>query len=338
MPAHIRLDQLLALALVSLLLLIQGSVPVESLTHAMGIAQPVKVVIQPVSPVPLTKSAWNDLGAGDFPEPMQPLQLADLSASISAQSALVVDVTSQTLLLDHNSQTLGFPASTVKLMTALVALDKFSPETLLTVTAADVTSNSLPVFRIGEQVAVGDLLKALLITSSNTAAQVLAREYPNGYAGFIEQMNAKAFSLGMTQTTFIDPVGFDWVNQVSSAHDLNLLAQAVMQEPRLRDIVNQPLSVIEDFSRTQQHTLLNTNRLLLANPGQVVGIKTGTTPQAGEVLIAQFELGGRTLRSVVLGSQDRYADTTTLIEAVQQRYVWVEPAELVAQLEDVSVQ
>lgn len=245
---------------------------------------------------------------------------------ISAKSVYIEDLTSQTILLSTNETTQLPPASTVKLMTALVALESYTPQTVLTVQGSDILLANALNFTVGEQITVEDLLKCLLISSSNEAAEILAREYPSGYLGFVNRMNAKAIELGLQQTSFANPIGYDASNQYSSARDLHLLASHFMDVHLLKAIVKEPLLIINDITGTKQHVLKSTNQLLDKNFG-AIGIKTGTTPQAGEVLISQFQLDNHEIRMTMMGSNQRFEDTRLILEWINNSLTWIKPAD-----------
>lgn len=314
-----RLDQLLALLGLALILLLRGALPVASL-----VAPPIEVKVEAVAPLPV----WVG-GVGE--EAQASNGQAALALGLSAHSVWVSDAETGIPLLALNPDLPLAPASTVKMMTALVSLEKYPWELSLRFTPAQLRSSSLPVFWFGEEVTVGNLLSALLLTSSNNAAQLLADAYPAGYLGFIQRMNTRARQLGMTETRFVDPIGFDQLGQVTTAQDLELLADAFMAEPLLAEIVSQAEQQIGDISGRFQHQLTNTNQLLTQLPGQVRGIKTGTTPEAGEVLVAEVLIQERPVRIIIMGSQDRYGDAQKIINWVQEHYHWHLPAQVVPQ-------
>jgi D-alanyl-D-alanine carboxypeptidase len=251
-----------------------------------------------------------------------------LNTSVSAKSVLVYDITSGTPLIVQNENHPLAPASTTKLMTALVALEIYSPETLFAFAPSDFRFGFNHDFRVGEELTVKDLITAMLVESANEAAFNLARNHPQGEAGFIERMNQKEKELGLKNTHFTNPAGFDNPNHYSTANDLNLLAIKATENPLLKDVVKLKKTEIADFSRRIKHQVSSTNKLLLYNP-QVIGVKTGTTPGAKEVLITQFKDSDRVIQVIVLGSDDRYEDTLNLFSAVKNHYRWLSADEFV---------
>lgn len=246
---------------------------------------------------------------------------------LSAAAAYVVDLSSMTVLYEKNPDQELYPASSSKMMTALVALDNFKlDQELLVATEAATTLGTKLSFASGHRVKVADLLAALLISSANDSAYILANQFPGGYTAFIEAMNQKAQELGLTQTKFINPAGLDEPGQQSTARELNLLARELLRHQYLRELVATPYKKISNQEQGWSFDLYNTNQLLGQIMG-VVGVKTGTTELAGEVLITLVEREGRQILISLLGSQNRYADTTNLLAWIFNNYEWQKIAE-----------
>ncbi len=326
---RIRVSQLLAMLTIVVLILFQHQSEIDTVRASLGIEPVVPTQLLAVSAIPVHSQRWqalvntreNDLWVNnpnvtDYPK-------------ITAKSVYVEDLTSESILLSVNESTQLPPASTQKLMTALVALESFTPETVLTVQSSDIQWSNILELSVGEQFIVEDLLKSLLIASSNEAAEVLAREYPGGYQAFISRMNERASELGLLHTSFRNPTGYDADGQYSSAKDLHVLSNQAMSNPLIAAIVKEPLLIISDVSGNRQHVLKSTNQLLEKNLG-VVGIKTGTTERAGEVLITQFNLDGHQLRVILMGSSQRYEDTQAVLEWIIKTYIWIKPSDLIS--------
>lgn len=245
-------------------------------------------------------------------------------ASISAQSIYVVDMPSASVLLQKNSEQLQAPASTTKLLTALVARDIYTLNQELMVTDEASVGGTMVGLTPGERLPVRDLLSAMLIQSGNDAAMVVANNHPQGYQGFIEAMNQKAREIGLSHSQFGNPSGIDQLQQFVTAKDLSILAKEVMKDRLLAEIVGTQSEVIQNNTQTIAHQLRNTNALLSDNLG-VIGVKTGTTGLAGEVLITEVVQNGQDIVIVVMGSQDRYADTRNILQWVLSHYIWVDP-------------
>lgn len=248
--------------------------------------------------------------------------------SISARSAYVEDIDTGTVLFERNSDRILLPASTTKLMTALVALEEYQLDQILVVPKLPDIQGFNYEFTTGEQLLVKDLLKAALIQSNNDAAYILAISSDVGIDGFIEKMNQKAVELNLKSTKYENPAGFDDDTQRSSAHDLVILSKEFMAQEFLASVVATKEVEITDVTGKYTHHFYSTHQLLGVDP-TVVGIKTGTTEGAAQVLITQFNRQGHNIVIVVMGSDDRYLETTKLVDWVFDAYIWIDPEELI---------
>ena len=235
---------------------------------------------------------------------------------ISAVSVLVYDLDSGRELMTKAAHLPVSPASLAKLMTALLVLEQNRLEEQVTIQRQDLVGEAEMGLREGEVLRVDELLWGLLIPSGNDAAMALARHHSGGVEAFVGHMNLRAGDLGMHRTQFHNPNGFDADGQVSSAQDLLVIVRRLWEYPLFRQIVGTPAATVGS------HELRTTNRLLGAYPG-VNGVKTGTTFQSGQSLIAGLEQNGHQLFAVVLGSVDRYHDMRLVLQAVQGNYSWV---------------
>ena len=240
---------------------------------------------------------------------------------LSAESVYISDLDSGSVLYKKNDRALRAPASTTKLLTALVALEAYSLDDILTVSTETKTEGTVIGFYEGEALTVLNLLRAMLIQSGNDAAYVVANSHPEGYEGFIARMNSMAIELGMLGSHFENPAGLDGDMQYTTAYDLALLAREAMKESVIREIVATKEMAITDVTGVTRHPLHTTNQLLIDN-SQVVGIKTGTTEKAGQVLVTQYEVPQGGLLVVLMGSQDRFSDTSAIVDWIYSQYQW----------------
>ncbi len=243
---------------------------------------------------------------------------------ISASGVVVYDLFSGVTLFGRNTDVQLFPASTTKIMTALVALEHYDLDDVVTV-ATVANSGAVMGLVPGERITVENLLYGALIQSGNDAAWALAEHFPGGVPAFVEEMNKKAKALNLTATNFTNPVGFDDPNHKMTAIDLVRLASYALTNKTIAKIVAIPQITISDVTYTRFHQLTNVNTLLGKIPG-VGGIKTGWTEEAGENLVTLVERNGHRVIIVVLRSQDRFADTESLIHWVFGNYDWQNPA------------
>lgn len=241
---------------------------------------------------------------------------------LSAQGALAVDLNSGINLYEKNPDTALLPASTTKIVTALVALDAYPLDTALTVGNFHVDGQKMGLMP-GEQMRVEDLLYGLLVYSANDAAEVLARNYPGGFDVFVEAMNAKAAELSMINSHFDNPIGLDGNSQHSTARDLIRVSEVAMRNPEFAKIVGTKQIQVKDASGKISYNLRNINELLGRVPG-VLGVKTGWTENARENLVTYIERDNHKIMIALLGSQDRFGETRELIDWIFTNYKWEE--------------
>lgn len=239
---------------------------------------------------------------------------------ITATGVVVLDMDSGVYLFKRNENELLSPASTTKLLTALVALDTYNVEDVVTIKNLANGGQTMGLV-LGEKITVENLLYGALIHSGNDAAWALSDYYPGGEPKFVEAMNAKAQALHLTHSTFTNPVGYDDPNHKMTPLDLALLGKAALDNNVIAKMVSIPAITISDVTHTYFHQLKNVNELLGKIPG-VGGIKTGWTEEAGENLITLIQRNGHRVITVVLHSQDRFGDTSALINWIFNNYQW----------------
>ena len=233
---------------------------------------------------------------------------------VTAKSFLVVDGSSGVVLASKEPNQKIYPASLTKLMTALVTLDYYDFDTVLTVKRlAPVPGEAEMGLEVGDQATVRTLLYGLLVPSGNDAAYALADNYFGGIENFVFAMNKKTSELHLNNTNFRNPSGADEDNHRSSAKDLLILTRAFVANEELRNIVATHAISLFDFSGTKSYEVKNVNQLLGLVSG-VNGVKTGYTDLAGECLITSTTRNGRTLYTIVLNSKDRFFESVTLLE------------------------
>lgn len=240
--------------------------------------------------------------------------------SITAGGVVIEDVDSGVVVYQRNSYESFSPASTTKILTALVALDAYTLDDVLTVKTLQNNGQSMKLVA-GERMTVENLLYGALIQSGNDAAWALAENYPGGVDAFVEAMNEKAKELHLTQSHFTNPVGFDDPAHKMTPMDLVRLASVALSNKTIVKMVAIPQITISDVTHTYFHSLTNVNALLGKIPG-VGGIKTGWTEEAGENLVTLVERGNHRVIIVVLKSKDRFADTTKLIDWTFGNHRW----------------
>lgn len=242
--------------------------------------------------------------------------------SVSAKNVYIFDPIALSVLYEKNSNLPVPPASTTKLMTALVTLNTFQLSDTVSLPAAQLVVGSSSKIASTTTWSVEQLLYALLVSSGNDAAIALAQLHPSGYDGFVTDMNESAQDYGLDQTHFNNVSGLDSPGHYSSARDLAFLTLEVMRHPLLREIVASPSVTVQDVSGTVSTTLYSTNLLLSSEPG-VIGVKTGKTEAALECLVTWIERDNHPVLIVLLGSNDRFGETKQLIDWVYANFEWI---------------
>ena len=259
-------------------------------------------------------------GLAGAPVPAYP-QSDPVLPEVSAETWIVYDESAEVLLASWNANEERSMASVTKVMTAMVVLDNVGLDELITVPEfATVARGSSSGLVAGEQRSVGDLLVAMMVRSGNDAALTLAEHVGDGSIDrFVAMMNSKATELGMNDTRFANPNGLDEDGHYSTARDLLTMTLASLEYPDIQRTARIRLVKLPADPTGKARHLTNTNRLLGAYPG-VVGLKTGDTPWAGKVLLGVAERGPRRLVTVVMGSDDHFADTRELMDWGFQTY------------------
>ncbi|MFM8552948.1 MAG: D-alanyl-D-alanine carboxypeptidase family protein [Nitrospiraceae bacterium] len=251
---------------------------------------------------------------------LSPHQLHALRSQHSAHGILLKDLTTGRTLYEYGSDRRLSPASLTKIMSALVILESGRQEDLVTVsrTAAAAPKTHLRL-RPGHVYHLGDLLKAMLITSANDACLAAAEHVGGSEERFVALMNAKASALGLADTHFSNACGFDAPEHYATAADLAKLSEVALQDPVFRSLVREEIQLISPVNANRTYLLKNTNRLLGKFPG-VEGVKTGFTSRAGRCLIAKVSQDGKELLLVLLHANRRWNTAASLINyGLQQR-------------------
>jgi len=219
-------------------------------------------------------------------------------------------------LSDFNADKRWPIASLTKLMTATIVAEEMSlSSTTVISTAAVMEDGTVGGFKEGEIFTVDDLLKALLVVSSNDAAHALAESY--GADAFVQKMNEKAAELGMENTYFKEPTGLSSVNQ-STANNLKILARYIYDKHRNFFVISrQRETSILDLISKKSRMLTNINNF--AGREDFLGGKTGFITEAGENLLSLFARYGKPLIIIVMDSNNRFGETTGLLRSFDKQ-------------------
>jgi len=239
---------------------------------------------------------------------------------IRSSSVLVLDATNDSVLYSRKADVSAPIASITKLMTVLVVADAGLPlDEPIQLTAEDrIVGKGAPSrLSLGATLTRGDLIHLALMSSENRAAHALGRNYPGGLPAFVNAMNAKARTLGMTSTHFVDPAGLSCDN-VATAEDLSKLVMAASQNPVIREYSTDRAYSVRVGRRTLQYR--NTDALV-SNPGwNIIVQKTGYITEAGRCLVMQAIIQDRPVVIVLLNSVGK---NTRVADAVRIRR-WME--------------
>ncbi len=235
---------------------------------------------------------------------------------INGEAALLVDIQTNQILYAKNPDKPMYPASTTKILTALIVLERADLSKVITVSKrASETDGSAVWLKEGERITVEDLLYALLVNSANDAAVALAEEVSGSVEEFVKLMNEKAASLGATHSHFTTPHGLPDKDHFTTARDLATITRAALKNPRFREIVATRTHTITREDPEALKLLINTNKLLWRYDG-CEGVKTGYTSEAKQCLVALAKRDGREVLSVVLKSegQELWSDSAKLLD------------------------
>ncbi|NTU46841.1 D-alanyl-D-alanine carboxypeptidase [Candidatus Roizmanbacteria bacterium] len=239
---------------------------------------------------------------------------------VSAEGVYITDLASFTPIFAKNEHLHLYPASTTKIITALVVMDSFKLDDVITVKQVKNEGQTMGLVP-GERITVENLLYGLLVHSGNDAAYAFADFY--GYDAFISLMNKKAEALHMKDSHFANPAGLDDDSQVVTPFDLSLAGRELLKNPELKKIVSTKAITISDVDFQIFHKLENVNKLLGEVQG-IGGLKTGYTEAAGENLVSFYKKHGHEFLIVILKSTDRFADTRSVVSWVDGNVEYVD--------------
>lgn len=255
----------------------------------------------------------------------------EIDIDLTGEAAILLDMDTGQILFEKNPHKPMYPASTTKIMTAILALEYGRMDDIVTIDEEIVylTDGSHIALEPGEELVFEDLLNAVLIESANDAAMAIAKHISGSLEDFAKLMNEKAREIGALNTNFTNPSGLPDENHVTTAYDLGLMAQYAMGIEEFRDIVqNYTYQIPTTNKKNEVRYLRSHNRLLYGTAkinvdGKTVpvkyeganGIKTGYTNAARSCLVSSAQRGNRSLIGVVLKSEgyDLYVDMHKLL-------------------------
>ena len=240
--------------------------------------------------------------------------------NINAESALLIDNKTNKVLYSKDMNRKMFPASTTKILTAILVLENHSLDEKVTASYNAVmtipSGYSTASIQIDEVLTVEQLLELLLVHSANDAANVLAEYTGGSIDSFVAMMNTKINELGLSDTHFTNPYGLQDNNHYTTAHDLAIIMQYCLKNDDFRKIAGQASCAIPSTNKSEPRKYSSTNELLIAGnsnyyPNLIAG-KTGYTSEAGECLVSAAYNDNLELVGVILNSNNRFKDTRSL--------------------------
>ena len=233
---------------------------------------------------------------------------------VNARGAVLMEAETGDVIFGQNQNARLPMASTTKLMTALVAVESLPVETAVKIPAEAVGVEGSSIYLTeGEVLTLEQLLYALLLESANDAATAIAITVAGSVAAFAEKMNARAASLGLTDTHFVNPHGLDAEGHYTTAYELALITREALQNPTLRRICETSRKTIPLRGEEGVRLLLNHNKLLSSYEG-CIGGKTGYTKKTGRCLVSAARREGVTLIAVTLSAPDDWRDHAAMLD------------------------
>lgn len=236
---------------------------------------------------------------------------------INGQTGVLIDAKTATVLYDKNAHARMEPASTTKIMTAILALEKGKLSDIVTVGKEPTLADGTRIYlEEGEKLTLKQLLYAMLLNSANDAAIAIAEYIGQDVPSFVKMMNEKAREIGAYDTTFVNPNGLPAEGHLTTAYDLALMARyALLNFPEFRKIVSTKTYNIPWQGKQWDRQLVNINKLLWRYEG-ANGVKTGYTHSAGQTVVASATKDGWQLIAVVLKTQGQnvWSDAEALLD------------------------
>lgn len=231
--------------------------------------------------------------------------------AIKASALYLIELQSGRVLLEKNASQRLPPASLTKIMTALIALESAPLQEMVKIDRRAIVHHSSYQFRPGEEFLLRDLLTAMLVASANDACEAVAWHIGGDDKRFVSMMNERADKIGLKNTHFANPCGFDAPGHYSTAADLAKLTAQALQQPFFSMMVRTLMRDISTVDGERTMSLRSTNELLV-DPN-VNGVKTGYTSNAGRCLIASMFKDGQRLLLVALNMMDQWEQASHLL-------------------------
>jgi len=235
----------------------------------------------------------------------------------NTDSIIAKDLSTKQLIFAKDEQKINQPASLTKIMTALLALESGRMNEVVTITREMIQVEPTKAnLRVGEKFYLRDLVKAAMVMSANDAAMSIGVFLGDGDVDkFVVQMNKKAKAIGMKNTNFTNPCGFDIGRHYSTALDLLTMSEYAIKNNNFNEMAKLKRHDFRAINTKRSYAAYTHNKLL-NNYKYAVGIKTGYTQKAGPCLIARAKNGNKDILVVMLNSEHRWNDIRTIFEDV----------------------
>ena len=260
---------------------------------------------------------------------------------LPVKSAILMDVATGTILYEQDAHTPLAPASVTKVMTMLLIMEAIDSgaigwQDMVTASESAAAKGGSQIYlKVGEQMTVSDMVKAIAVSSANDCACAMAEHIAGSEAAFVEKMNSRAKELGMNDTHFVNCTGLDddaaAADHKTSAHDIGVMSRELLKN---HPDIKKYTTIWMDTLRNGTFGLSNTNKMVRFYPG-ATGLKTGFTSKAGYCLSSSAQRDGMELVAVVMGaktSAERFSACKSLLDYGFSTYALVTP-----QVEQMSV-
>ena len=260
---------------------------------------------------------------------------------LPVKSAILMDVATGTILYEQDAHTPLAPASVTKVMTMLLIMEAIDSgaigwQDMVTASESAAAKGGSQIYlKVGEQMSVADMVKAIAVSSANDCACAMAEHIAGSEAAFVEKMNSRAKELGMNDTHFVNCTGLDddaaAADHKTSAHDIGVMSRELLKN---HPDIKKYTTIWMDTLRNGTFGLSNTNKMIRFYPG-ATGLKTGFTSKAGYCLSSSAQRDGMELVAVVMGaktSAERFSACKSLLDYGFSTYALVTP-----QVEQMSV-
>lgn len=235
----------------------------------------------------------------------------------NVDSIIAKDLGNKQLIFSKDEQKRTQPASLTKIMTAIIAIESGRMNEVVTITKEMIQVEPTKAnLRVGEKFYLRDLVKAAMVMSANDAAMSIGVYLGDGDVDdFVKEMNSKAKKIGMKNTNFTNPCGFDIGNHYSTALDLLNLSEYAIKNNTFNEMAKLKRHDFRSLNTRRAYAAYTHNKLL-NNYKYAVGIKTGYTQKAGPCLIARAKNGNKDVLVVMLNSDHRWNDIKVILEDV----------------------